>query len=147
MANDERIICVVCVKTHQTVSICPPALILSVSPVLKVLGTTRLLLPWVTAHVPEVAGSASRWGLAVSGFLLNPLIHHVLLPSCSHFLVTYPQARCDTSQQSSHTPRYPNTEIWQDLNHHERPKMEDHPHWPRDPNTKASYRHATTSGC
>lgn len=81
----------------------PLALVFSVSPELKVLGTTRLLLPWVTAHGPEAASAASRWGLTISGFHLNAPIH--LLPSSplSHFLVTHLKATLPPDIHTAHT--------------------------------------------
>lgn len=74
----------------------PLALVFSVSPELKVLGTTCLLLPWVTAHGPEAASAASRWGLTISGFHLSALIHLPPSPPLSHFLVMHLKAHSAT---------------------------------------------------
>lgn len=94
LANEDSVVFFFAMCENKSIFYFPLALVFSVSPVLQVLGTTWLLLRWLTAHVPEVAGSASRWVLAVSGFHINPLSHPGLLPSFSCYL---PQASCDNN--------------------------------------------------
>lgn len=52
---------------------------------------------------PGAASSASRWGLTLSSFYLNPVIHLLPVSLFSHFLMMLPTAQFATWQQCTNT--------------------------------------------
>lgn len=97
---------------HYYLCYFPLAVTFSVSPELKVLGTTRWLLWWLTACGLKAARSASRWGLTISGFHLNSLIHLLTSPFLSYFPIRHLKAYSSTWQHRSTQREHAHARTW-----------------------------------